>query len=128
MQVSKKSQYGLRAMVYLAKVSSKDKVCPLKKISKAEEIPFDFLEKIVSELDKAGLVKAKKGSQGGYYLTKKPEKITVGQIVGALEKTTAPVKCEGCSRAIECSAKGAWDEVGQSLDATLNSISLKDLI
>ena len=51
MRVSKKAQYGLRAMVYLAKNALKDKVCPIKEISEKEEISFDFLEKIISELE-----------------------------------------------------------------------------
>jgi len=130
MQVSKKSQYGLRAMTYLAKVfqEKEKKVYPLKEISKAEGIPFDFLEKIISELEKADLVKAKRGSQGGYFLNKKPKEITVGKIVRVLEKTTEPVKCFGCARARGCMAKNAWQEVGQSLDSTLDSITLADLI
>ena len=77
MQISKKSQYGLRALVYLAKEASSDTVCSIKEISKAEDIPFDFLEKILSELEKEDLVKAKKGAQGGYFLNKKPKQITV---------------------------------------------------
>ncbi|MFH1656582.1 MAG: Rrf2 family transcriptional regulator [Candidatus Nealsonbacteria bacterium] len=128
MQVSKKSQYGLRAMVYLAKNSKKDKVCSIKKISESEGIPFDFLEKIFSELEKGDLIKAKKGSQGGYYLNKKLKQITVGKIVRILEKTTKPVKCAGCARAGECMTKSTWQEVGQSLDETLDSISLEDII
>jgi len=127
MQVSKKAQYGLRAMVYLAKNFSKDKVCPLKKISEAEGIPFDFLEKIVSELEKAGLVKAKRGASGGYFLSKKAKEIKAGEIVRALE-TTVPVGCLGCLKADACSAKNLWDEVQDSLDSTLNSMTLEDLI
>ena len=54
MKISKKAQYGLRAMVYLAKNSLKDKVCPTREISEKENIPFDYLEKIIVELEKAG--------------------------------------------------------------------------
>ena len=128
MQISKKSQYGLRALVYLAKKANSDTVCSIKEISKAEDIPFDFLEKILSELEKENLVKAKKGPKGGYYLNKKPKQITVGRIVNILEKTTEPVKCSGCARASECSTKSTWQEVKGSLDKTLNSISLEDII
>ena len=127
MRISKKSQYGLRAMVYLAKHSSEDKVCPIKEISKKENIPFDYLEKIVSELEKAGLVKAKKGVQGGYFLAKKPERITSGEIVRVLE-STVPVNCAGCQMVRICSTKNVWDKVQDSLDSTLDSMTLKDLI
>jgi len=127
MKVSKKAQYGLRAMVYLAKHSSKEKVCPLKEISKKENIPFDFLEKIISELQEAKLVEAKKGVQGGYFLTKKPKEITAGEIVRVLE-STVPVSCLGCQMAKICSTKDVWDKVQDSLDSTLDSMTLADLV
>lgn len=127
MRVSKKSQYGLRAMVYLAKHSSESNVCSLKEISKKEKIPFDYLEKIISELSKASLVKAKKGVQGGYFLAKEPKKITAGEIVRVLE-STVPVSCFGCPIARTCSTKSVWSEVQESLDSTLDSITLEDLI
>lgn len=128
MKISKKSQYGLRAMVYLAKVSQKKKICPLKEISKAEGIPFDFLEKIILELEKAGLVKAKKGALGGYFLARKPQKITAGEIVRILEETFTLVGCLGCPKAKFCLTKGVWQEAQESLDSSLDSVTLADLI
>lgn len=124
MKISKKSQYGLRALVYLAKIK---KLSPLKEISKKERIPFDYLEKILSELERAGLVRAKKGVQGGYFLTKEPEKTTVGEVVRVLE-STVPVSCVGCQMARICSTKSVWQKVQDSLDSTLDSVTLKDLI
>jgi Rrf2 family cysteine metabolism transcriptional repressor len=126
MKISKKSQYGLRAMVYLAKASQEKKICPLKEISKAEGIPFDFLEKIFSELEKAGLVEAKKGAQGGYFLAKKPGEITAGEVVRVLEETV-PVGCAGCARARTCLTKSVWSQLQDTLDSTLDSITLADL-
>ena len=127
MRVSKKAQYGLRAMVYLARHSSKNEVCPIKEISEKEKIPFDFLEKIISELQEAGLVEAKKGVQGGYFLTKEPKEITAGEIVRVLE-STVPVSCLGCQMAKICSTRDVWDKVQDSLDSTLDSMTLADLI
>ncbi len=127
MRISKKAQYGLRAMVYLAKHSSKEKVCPLKEVSEKENIPFDFLEKIISELQQAGLVEAKKGVQGGYFLTLPPEKITTGEVVRILE-STVPVSCLGCQMARICVTKDVWEKVQDSVDSTLDSMTLADLI
>ena len=127
MKISKKAQYGLRAMIYLAKNSAKDKVCSLKEVSEKEKIPFDFLEKIIKDLQAIGLIKAKKGVLGGYYLSKKPEKIYVGQIIETLEDIV-PVECAGCQMARACSSKGIWDELKDSLSDTLYSKTLKDLI
>ncbi len=114
-------------MVYLVKHSSKEKVCPLKEVSEKENIPFDFLEKIISELQQAGLVEAKKGVQGGYFLTLPPEKITTGEVVRILE-STVPVSCLGCQMARICVTKDVWEKVQDSVDSTLDSMTLADLI
>ncbi len=124
-QVSKKSQYGLRAVTYLAKAK---KVASLKEVAKAEAIPFDFLEKILSKLEKAGLLNSKKGSQGGYCLARPLNKITAGSIVEALEGKIIPVECSFCGKAKKCVSKNVWDKVKQSLAKTLYSITIKDLV
>jgi len=128
MKISKKSQYGLRAMVYLAKNSKKKEITPLKEISEKERIPFDFLEKIMGNLEQAGLVKAKKGVQGGYFLAKPAKKITPGDIVLILEEDITLVHCVGCPMAGSCTSEDVWSEAQQSLDNTLNAVSLADLI
>lgn len=136
MRISKKTQYGLRAMVYLASVSGKGEVCPLKRISEKENISFDYLEKIFSKLEKAGLVKAKRGVQGGYYLSRSPYKISVGEIIRVLEKTMAPVRCiaiekkerYNCPRKKICRTLNIWQKIQKTLNSTLNSITLMSLI
>jgi len=128
MRISKKSQYGLRAMVYLAKFPGK--IFSLKKISKAEGIPFDYLEKIFSKLEKAGLIKAKKGVRGGYFLAKKPEKIKIGEVIKALEGQTVLVSCfkSFCPLKRKCLAKNFWQKLNQAINFSLNSVTLADLI
>jgi Rrf2 family protein len=127
LKISTKSQYGLRAMAYLA---SKKKVCSIKKISKDEGIPFDYLEKIVSRLEKAGLLKSKKGVQGGYLLTRPASKIKAGEIVSVLEEKTNLVKClsGACSRSRKCLTRSFWLKIQKALDNALNSVSIADLM
>ena len=129
-RISTKSQYGLRAMIFLARC--KKKICPLKDISKKEGISFDYLEKIIATLEKAGLVGAKKGVQGGYFLAKLPSKIKIGQIVRALEGEEGLVKCMAgsyrCPRKRKCLSRKFWEKIQDSLNKTLNSITLADLI
>jgi Rrf2 family cysteine metabolism transcriptional repressor len=132
MRFSTKSQYGLRAMVYLAKC--KNKICPLKEISQEEEVSFDYLEKIISKLEKAGLIKAKKGVQGGYSLAKIPKRIKLGEIIRVLEGEIAPVNCIAkekrfiCPRNKKCLTKSFWKKIQDSLNKILNSLTLEDLI
>ncbi|MDO8435877.1 MAG: Rrf2 family transcriptional regulator [bacterium] len=132
LKISTKSQYGLRALVYLA--ISKEKINSLRTISKKEGISFDYLEKILSRLEKTGLVKARKGVLGGYFLAKHPKKIKISEILKVLEGDTFLVKCIGadkkfhCIRARKCLAKNLWRKIQDSINSTLNSITLADLI
>ncbi len=135
MKISKKTQYGLRAMVYLANAFESDsKICSLRQISKEENISFDYLEKIVSELEKKGLVSSKRGSKGGYFLVCSPKKIKIGEIMRVLEKTMFPVEClskekeDKCPREKICKTIGVWKKIQESLDKTLSSITLADLL
>lgn len=128
MQMSKKSQYGLRAMIYLARNFKKDQPIPLKDVSKAENIPFDFLEKILLQLEKARLIKSKKGMKGGYFLAKKADKITPGDIISVLEENIEPVHCVGCPMAHSCTSQDVWDEVKESINSALNASTLAGLI
>jgi len=93
MKFSAKSQYGLRGMVYLAR--NEDRIVPLKEISKKENIPFDYLEKIFAELEKINLIETKRGATGGYFLGRKSKKIKIGEIIRVLEKGFPSIKCLG---------------------------------
>jgi len=134
LKFSAKTQYGLRAMVYLA--ISKNKVCSLREISRNEKIPFAYLEKIVSRLERARLVKSKKGIQGGYFLAKPPSKIRIGEIIRVLEGKISFVRCivkdkrYPCPKGKEknCLIKPFWEKIQDTLNSALNSIKLIDLI
>ncbi|MGC9031345.1 MAG: RrF2 family transcriptional regulator [Minisyncoccia bacterium] len=135
MRFSKKTQYGLRAMIYLARCYFKNKTCSLREISEDENIPFDFLEKIILRLKKANLIGARKGSRGGYFLIKNPEKIKISEIIKILEGTISPVLCVAnekeiaifCPQKNKCLAKNLWKKIEMVLNSTLNSITLADL-
>lgn len=119
-------------MVCLAR--NQGQIMPLKKISKKEGISFDYLEKILSNLEKAKLIKSKKGAQGGYLLTKNPERIRAGEIIRALEGRLSLVKCISgknknfCPRKDKCLTKKFWLKIQNTLDKSFNSLTLADLI
>ncbi len=117
----------MRAMVLLAKNYKKKQLLSLKDISKQEIIPFDFLEKIILQLEKAGFVKGKKGVGGGYILLKDPKKITANDIVEALENTI-PVNCFLCGRKHKCAVKSVWAKVDLALKKSLKSIKLSEFV
>lgn len=115
-------------MVQLAKNYKAKQICSTREISKKEGISFDFLEKIISQLEKAKLVKGKKGIGGGYVLSRLPSRINVSDIVSVLEENKKPVDCIFCKRSKKCSAKNVWSKLEKALNKTLKSITLKDLI
>ena len=133
MKISAASRYGLKAMVYLAKSKG---ICSIKKISQDENISSHYLEKIISKLEKAGLVKSKRGIKGGHFLARTSQKITVGEIIRVLEGTMAPVLCVAkektkrysCPQRKTCLTINVWQKIQDVLYSTLNSITLKDLI
>ena len=84
MKVSKKSRYGLRALVDLA-VHIQECPVPLVEIAKRQEMSLNYLEQVLGALRKAGIVKSMKGPKGGYSLDKEPKEITVEEILAAVE-------------------------------------------
>jgi len=135
MKISKKTEYGLKAMVFLAKnpIRKAAKGAPqspfsLREIAAKTKISFGFLERIFSKLEKAGLVKAKLGVRGGYFLAKPAKKISVADIVVVLEEDLEVVHCQGCPMAGGCSSASMWQEVEQSINKTMGKKTLADLI
>ncbi len=93
MRLSKRGEYGLRAMVDLAGQADSDGVVPLKEIAQREQMPVKFLEQILLTLKNAGLLQSKMGAGGGYTLAKPADQITLGQIVRILDGPLAPIRC-----------------------------------
>ena len=132
MKISKKAEYGLMAMIFLAKNAIRKSghgIFSLREISAETKMSFVFLEKIFSKLEKAGLVKGIKGVRGGYVLAKSPKKINANDIVSVLDGSPEEiVNCAGCSKKGSCSAKTVWAQVEVALRKTLSGITLADLI
>ncbi len=132
LKFSTRSQYGLRAMAYLA-LNPKQPIS-LKEIAEAEQLSPDYLEKIFIRLKKAKLVSAEKGIKGGYSLALPAKKIKLSQIINALEGEVVLVKCLNqrkkcvCPQLNNCLTRGLWLEIQKNLIAYLEKLTLYDLI
>src|SRR5512142_1360952 len=96
MRLSKRGEYGLRAMIRLAepaKSGTPPVMMQIKEISQREQISPKFLEQILLTLKNAGLLHSKMGVGGGYYLARSASEITLGQIFRVLDGPVAPIKC-----------------------------------
>ncbi|MCX6724137.1 MAG: Rrf2 family transcriptional regulator [Candidatus Staskawiczbacteria bacterium] len=127
MKISKKAEYGLTAMIHLAKNKNK-KAVSIREISNIEAVPFEFLSKIFSVLEKAKLVTAKHGANGGYILAKAPQRISANDVVSVLETNKQGADCALCSRKRKCLTKTVWAKVEKALHKTLSEITLANLI
>ncbi len=127
MKISKKTEYGLRAMVYLAKNQNK-KALSIREISNNEVMPFEFLGKIFADLEKAKLVKAKLGISGGYFLAKPAGKINVNDIMLALKEDQMLVDCAMCKKNKKCASKNVWNRLKITINKTLKKVTLNQLI
>ncbi len=131
MILSKKSRYGLRALVDLA-VNSKTEHMVLNNIADRNGISPQYLEQVFAALRRGGIVKSIKGPQGGYLLAKSAEEITVAEIVLALdgsyyvedEVTPANSSVQGVTETLQ---KLVIAPVNQCLDEALKHVTLADL-
>lgn len=128
MKFSTKAEYGLKAMANLAKAESGVKT--IKIIAKEESISIKYLERLLNVLRKNNLVESFKGTNGGYALKKSAKKITLAEIIIALEGPIAPMKCVGrtCKMEQSCSSKVVWEVLGTQIEKTLRNIKLSSLI
>jgi Rrf2 family transcriptional regulator, cysteine metabolism repressor len=92
MKFSKKSEYGLRALIELTAGYGKE-LLQRQDIADRQNIPVEFLEQILLTLKNAGLLSSKRGIGGGYTLIKPPDEITLGQVIRVLDGPLAPINC-----------------------------------
>lgn len=128
-----KTEYGLRAMAVLARVKGEGPIS-LAQIAKKEHISQPYLERLFARLKADDLVKSAKGVSGGYLLARKPKKISIFEIVEALEGPLAVFYClldentkVTCSHR-ECLTKKVWHELQKNIIHTLRKFTLADLI
>ena len=90
--LNKKTQYALKALMYLAEHKDDGPVL-ISEISTRKRIPLKFLENILLELKKDGILESKKGKGGGYYLSKPPNKIPLARIIRLIHGPIAMLPC-----------------------------------
>jgi len=127
MTTTKKSKYGLRALVYMA--CNPERKFSVKEISEKEDISKRYLEQIFLTLKKAGLIISSKGAQGGYVLARSPKEISVGDILNILEDTQESPCCSSYNlEALESVLeKEVWEKIDNKIKELTENISLESL-
>jgi Rrf2 family protein len=129
-RVSAKSDYAIRAAVELAAAGEG----PTKgeRIAQAQEIPSNFLENILADLRNAGIVASRRGAEGGYWLARPPDEITIGEVMRAAEGPLANVRGESPDeleyRGSAKPLREVWMALRNNVRGILDDITLADVI
>ena len=126
MKISSKAHYGLQA-VYLLAVAN-DKAVSAKELEKEIGVSCKYLERIMRTLTGAGVVKALRGTQGGYYLAKPASELTAGDVVRALEDDLEIIGCVKNGTCVKCSSSGVWRKLYDGINQILDSIKISDMV
>src|SRR6185369_9276453 len=130
MDLTRKGEYAIRGIVYLAGKPI-DKVCLLSDIAAAVDVPPTFLAKIFQQFSKIGLVKSYRGTGGGFVLGRSADKITLLEVVEAVEGPIVPNRCVvnngECPRDATCNVHPVWVDVRQQVRGILNNVTLQKL-
>jgi Rrf2 family protein len=134
--ISKRTQYGLKAMQILARRYQEGPVM-IGSIAREESIPLKFLEAILLDLKSHGLLESKLGRKGGYRLSRPPSAVTMGSIIRMMEGPLAPIPCASetayrpcaeCKDIEGCGTRIIMREVRDAISDVLDRTTLADLL
>ncbi len=134
MRITTLAEYGVICALHLAKRLGEGPVTG-RDIAEREKLPVDYVEQILLRLRRAGIVKSTRGARGGYALAKKPDDVSVRDVIAASELqtfdlhcVTHPVEEERCSASHACSIRPVWVMLQQKIDTVLDGVRLADLL
>lgn len=133
MPFSQKTVYGLRAVFELAKRRGTGPAT-ISAIAEAQAIPPRFLENILLQLKMQGILESARGREGGYWLSRDPEELTVGDVLRAVEVDISPVSCLGGRRQEHCPMQHGcpflpmWERANQAMLDVYDTTSFADLL
>lgn len=130
MKLSTKGRYGLKAIFDLA-LHYEEQPISLSAIAQRCDISLSYLEQLISQLKKFGVVSSVRGAQGGYMLNGQPKDISVGQVLRALEQL-APVDCVtddyDCESSDFCVTRVIYQKILDAILETVDNITIQDMI
>jgi Rrf2 family protein len=132
MKITRKGEYAMRALVDLA-LNYKKGIRQIQEIVREEAIPEKFLEQILVILKNAGFIQSKRGIGGGYFLSKSPDEISLGDVIRLIDGPLAPLDCvtktthAKCPREITCGIRSVMLDVTNATAEILDRVTLADI-
>lgn len=130
MNISNKSRYGLRSVIYLGLNYQKENVS-IKEISEKENISKRYLEQIFAELKRGDIIGSIKGTKGGYFLAKEPSAITVGSIINLLEGSLSVIEGQEDYQIEDLEytiINKVWNRMSDAIAEVVADITIEDII
>jgi Rrf2 family transcriptional regulator, cysteine metabolism repressor len=132
MKITYKSDYALKAILDLALCYESGEPVSIQDTARRIDAPVKFLEQIFSSLKTHGIIESRRGSSGGYLLSRPPASITVGEIVRVIEGPTEPISCvrqnyAGCTEVFTCVFRRLWQDVHHATSQVVDNVNFKDL-
>ena len=132
MRVSAKADYAVRAAIEIAAKGSSDEPLKGEAISSAQEIPLPFLHNILGELRHHGLIHSRRGMEGGHWLARPADDITVAEVIRSVEGPLASVRGERpedlAYRGAATELQSVWLALRANVRQVLESVTLADLV
>ena len=126
-KLSHKLEYACRALAQLGRSYECEKMAHIDALAESEQIPANYLVQILNELRTAGLVVSKRGKQGGYALSRAPERIRLDEIVNAVESDLLEPSCEGQGHS-GANVAAVWGQISGDLEKKVSAYTLDSLI
>lgn len=132
MKISTKGEYGIRALLELSQRYA-DGYIQSAEIAEARSIPGNYLYQLLITLRKAGVIRSRRGPQGGHMLARAPENICLAEVLIALEGPLEPVTCiqealiHDCRFGDQCAVKDVWQRISDETVRILRETNFRDL-
>ena len=131
MKISTKGRYGLRILIDLA-MHDPGKPRMLRDIAESQQISEKYISRLVIDLRRAKLVRSVRGVNGGFHLAKRPDEITLLEVLETMEGPLSVVECvrspEKCKRQTLCPARSIWTQLNEGIRELTRNITLDDIL
>jgi len=134
MKITYKGDYALKAVLDFAiHYGEKEELVTARDLARRIDAPVKFLEQVLTELKKGGIIKSKRGNEGGYLLSKAPSQITIGEIVRIIDGPIEPISCvkecyTECVNMDGCVFRNIWQRVYKATTDIIDHITFEELV
>ena len=133
MRITYKGDYALKAVLDLA-LHYNLGVVTIHDLAKRADVPVKFLEQVLLDLKKGGFVESKRGINGGYFLSRHPKEIKLGEVIRFMDGPIEPIGCarlennyDGCADIYKCVFRRVWLKVSESISDIVDNTTFEDM-